>query len=57
MERLGNVIAPILFGLMSSIFGYSKTLALIGIFTFLSSIIFQVIYREEDLAATVNLET
>lgn len=57
MERLGNVIAPILLGLMSSIFGYSKTLALTGILTFLSSIIFQVIYREEDVTATVNLKT
>ena len=57
MERLGNVIAPILLGLMSSKFGYSKTLALIGIFTVLSSIIFQVIYREEAVAATVNLKT
>ena len=57
MERLGNVIAPILLGLMSSIFGYSKSLALIGIFTVLSSIIFQVIYREEAVAATVNLKT
>lgn len=57
MERLGNVIAPILLGLMSSKFGYSKTLALIGIFTVLSSIIFQIIYREEAVAATVNLKT
>jgi len=57
MERLGNVIAPILLGLMSSIFGYSKTLALIGIFTLLSSIIFQFVYREEAVAATVNLKT
>ena len=54
MERLGNVIAPILLGLMSSIFGYSKTLALIGIFTVLSSIIFQVVYREESVTANVN---
>jgi len=57
MERLGNVIAPILLGLMSSIFGYSLTLALIGVFTVLSSIIFQVIYRDETAAATVNLKT
>jgi MFS family permease len=57
MERLGNVIAPILLGLMSSIFGYSKTLALIGIFTVLSSIIFQLVYREESVTANVKQKT
>jgi len=57
IERLGNVIAPILLGVMSTTFGYSKTLALIGIFTVLSSIIFQVIYREEAVATTANLKT
>jgi len=57
IERLGNVVAPVLTGLISSMFGYSKTLALIGIFTVLSSIIFQVIYREESAGATVNLKT
>jgi len=56
MERLGNVIAPILLGLMSSIFGYSKALALIGVFTVLSSIIFQIVYREESVAANINLK-
>jgi MFS family permease len=48
MERLGNVLAPVLLGLISSMFGYSKTLAFIGIFTVLSSILFQALYREED---------
>lgn len=55
MERLGNVIAPILLGLMSSIFGYSKSLALIGVFTVLSSIIFQIMYREESVVTNVDL--
>lgn len=57
MERLGNVIAPILLGLMSTIFGYSKSLALIGVFTVLSSIIFLVFYREEAASANVDLKT
>jgi MFS family permease len=51
MERLGNVIAPVLLGVMSSMFGYSKTLAITGIFTILAGIIFQVIYREESAPA------
>jgi MFS family permease len=56
MERLGNVIAPVLLGLMSSIFGYSKTLAVTGIFTVLAGIIFQIVYREESSAATDDLK-
>jgi len=37
-------------------FGYSKTLAITGIFTILAGIIFQIVYREESSAATVDLK-
>lgn len=51
MERVGNVVAPVLLGFLSSIFGYSKTLAIIGVFTVILSIVFQVVYCEKTVAS------
>jgi len=47
VERVGNVLAPIILGALASFMGYAKSLALIGIYTAFSSLLFLLIYKEE----------
>jgi len=48
VERVGNVVAPIILGVLASYMGYAKALALIGIYTAFSSLLFLLIYKEES---------
>ncbi|MEE8430200.1 MAG: MFS transporter [Candidatus Desulfatibia sp.] len=48
VERVGNVVAPIILGALASYMGYAKSLALIGIYTAFSSLLFLLIYKEES---------
>jgi dipeptide/tripeptide permease len=48
VERVGNVVAPIILGVLASYMGYAKSLALIGIYTAISSLLFLLIYKEES---------
>jgi MFS family permease len=45
-ERVGNVLAPILLGVLISIMGYAKSLALIGVYTVISSLLFLFVSRK-----------
>ncbi|RZB32188.1 MAG: hypothetical protein SRB1_01807, partial [Desulfobacteraceae bacterium Eth-SRB1] len=48
LERIGNVLAPIILGVLASIFGFAKSLAIIGIYTAFSSLFFLLIYKDEE---------
>jgi hypothetical protein len=45
-ERIGNVIAPIVAGFLLSVAGYSKSLAIIGIYTLVSSLLYVVLAQK-----------
>ena len=46
LERIGNVVSPILIGILASTMGYGKSLAVIGVYTFVSSLLFLATCRE-----------
>jgi MFS family permease len=45
-ERVGNVMAPILLGVLASIMGYARSVALIGVYTVISSLLFLLASRK-----------
>ncbi|MBW2207781.1 MAG: MFS transporter [Deltaproteobacteria bacterium] len=47
-ERLGNVIAPILTGILLSTVGYAMALALLGVYTVISSLLYLLITRKRS---------
>ena len=47
-ERMGNVIAPIIMGLLIARFGFSDALGILGIYIVLSGILFGVFFRVES---------
>ncbi|MBW1801869.1 MAG: MFS transporter, partial [Deltaproteobacteria bacterium] len=47
-ERMGNVIAPILMGILLSTVGYAMSLALIGIYTVISSFLYLLMTRKRS---------
>ncbi|MFH1134777.1 MAG: MFS transporter [Pseudomonadota bacterium] len=46
LERVGNVAAPIILGILTSSLGYAESLAVIGIYVVVSSLLFGLIFRE-----------
>ena len=46
-ERAGNVLAPIVMGFLTASVGYAVSLAVIGVYTVLSSVLFLFLYREK----------
>jgi len=46
-ERIGNVLAPVLSGALISRFGYTGSLALIGAYTAVSSILFVMVFADK----------
>ena len=49
-ERAGNVLAPIVMGLLTASVGYAVSLAVIGVYTVVSSVLFLLLYREKKLS-------
>jgi MFS family permease len=45
-ERVGNVVAPIIAGLLLSLIGFSKSLAVIGCYTLISSLLYLILARK-----------
>ena len=57
VERVGNVLAPIILGALASFMGYAKSIAFIGIYTAVSSFLFLLIYKEEGAEESSLHET
>ncbi|MFZ5570801.1 MAG: MFS transporter [Thermodesulfobacteriota bacterium] len=51
-ERIGNILAPLLLGLMATRLGYAGSLALLGVFTMLASVLFALVYETNQESPT-----
>ncbi len=53
VERVGNILAPIILGVLASVVGYARSLALIGTYTVLSSLIYILISSRRSYVRVV----